>query len=68
MGIRNQAFLPFPKTPELHVIVAAEVLVSFWYVTHRFPSANADVDNLGNENKVESIVDTLHRDLRLRLS
>jgi len=68
LGIRNQAFIPFPQL-ELYVILAAEetglILV---YVTHRFPSADTDVENLGNENKVESIVDTLHRNLRLGLS
>ena len=68
MGIRNQAFIPFPQL-ELYVILAAEetglILV---YVTHRFPSADTDAVTLGNESKVESIVDTLHRDLRLGLS
>jgi hypothetical protein len=69
VGDSQSSVPPLPPKLELYVVLAAEenglILV---YVTHRFPSAEVDVENLGNENKVESIVDTLHRNLRLGLS
>jgi hypothetical protein len=59
---------PSPKTRAYVILAAEEIGLILVYVAHRFPSAEADVENLGNENKVESIVDTLDRNLRLGLS